>query len=324
MSQGLKRMFMSQEKNLYLPKVSVLISAFNRPHMLKKALESVLDQTYPNMEIIIGDGSTDDGVEALIRPYLEAYDHIKYVRSVETGRNLSSLANTLTLFSMATGEFINFLHDYNFFHREKIEKMVHSFLRLPNVKLVTSYRQLVDDAGSELPPVVSTAKLFHQNSLINGKNLGKLMLSQFTNFIGESTTVLFRKNDLMEGWARYGGAHHAVLSDVATWMSLLAQGDAVYIAEPLSYSRIHLDYNQMNSADLELGRIAEWASILRSSLEGQLIEMDEYQGYLKQWNERWDSRIHELMAIENQAFIMQGVRAKCLRLLEDIPQVCNL
>ncbi|SFX04762.1 Glycosyl transferase family 2 [Thermoactinomyces sp. DSM 45891] len=324
MSQGQKRMFMSQEKNLYFPKVSVLISAFNRPHMLKKALESVLNQTYPNIEIIIGDDSTDDGVESLVKPYLNAYDHIKYVRNAEASRNLSGFANTLTLFSMATGEFVNFLHDYDFFHREKIEKMVHSFLQLPNVKLVTSYRQIVDDAGSELPPVVSTAKLFHQNSLINGKNLGKLMLSQFTNFIGESTTVLFRKSDLMEGWSRYGGVHHVVLSDVATWMSLLAQGDAVYIAEPLSYSRIYLGHNQMNPADLELGCIAEWASILLSSFENQLIELTEYKGYLRQWNERWDSRIHELMAIENQAFIMQGVRNKCLRLLEDIPQVCSI
>ncbi|TCP70688.1 glycosyltransferase family 2 protein [Baia soyae] len=323
MSQEPKRMFMDQEKNLYLPKVSVLISACNRPHMLKQALESVLAQTYPNIEIIIGDNSTDNGVEALVEPYLRDYDHIKYVRNVETGRNSFDLGNTLTLFSMATGEFVNFLHDYDFFHREKIEKMVHYFLRLPNVKLVTSYRQVVDDDGNELPPVVSTSKLLYKDSLINGKELGKHMLSQFTNSIGGCTTVLFKKSDLQEGWARYGGFHHVVLSDVATWMSLLSQGDAVYIAEPLSYVRIHLE-DRMNTADLELGRVAEWASILLSSFENQFIEMAEYQGYLKQWNERWNSRMHELIASENHSFILQGVRKKCLRLLEDIPQIYSL
>ncbi|MDQ0417335.1 glycosyltransferase involved in cell wall biosynthesis [Croceifilum oryzae] len=324
MSQGLKRMFMTQEKNLYLPKVSVLISACNRPHMLKTTLESVLAQTYPNIEIIIGDQSTDNEVEFLVESYLKDYDHIKYFRSAETGRNLFGLTNTLTLFSMATGEFVNFLHDYDFFHREKIEKMVNCFLRFPNVKLVTSYRQIVDEAGNELPPVVRTAKLFHKDSLISGKELGKYMLSQFTNSIGESTTVLFRKSDLKEGWARYGDVHHVVLSDVATWMALLSQGDAVYIAEPLSYSRLHRDQNQVNQADLELGHMAEWASILLSSFESQLIEMEEYQGYIRKWSDRWKSRIDELMASENHAFIMQGMRNKCMKLVEDIPQIYSL
>ena len=49
--------------NSHLPKVSILIPAYNRPHYLELALKSALNQTYENIEIIISDDSTNDEVK---------------------------------------------------------------------------------------------------------------------------------------------------------------------------------------------------------------------------------------------------------------------
>ncbi len=57
----------------------MLIPTYNRPEYFKEALESVINQTYRNIEIIIGDDSTNDETENLIKEnYLNNYDNIKY------------------------------------------------------------------------------------------------------------------------------------------------------------------------------------------------------------------------------------------------------
>ena len=56
------------------PQVSVIIPTFNRAHMITKAVDSVLEQTYKDYEIIVVDGSSDDTAAAL-----KCYgDQIKY------------------------------------------------------------------------------------------------------------------------------------------------------------------------------------------------------------------------------------------------------
>ncbi|MGQ0419789.1 glycosyltransferase family 2 protein, partial [Bacillus sp. HC-Mk] len=68
---------MMNEKNL--PLVSILIPTYNRPHYFKIALESALAQTYSNIEIIIGDDSTNDETATLIREqYLPNYKNIPF------------------------------------------------------------------------------------------------------------------------------------------------------------------------------------------------------------------------------------------------------
>ena len=53
-----------------MPLVSILIPAYNQPEHLRQAVESVLAQDYPEIEIIIGDDSTNDGVEKVVANFL--------------------------------------------------------------------------------------------------------------------------------------------------------------------------------------------------------------------------------------------------------------
>jgi glycosyltransferase involved in cell wall biosynthesis len=65
------------------PKVSIIIPTFNRAHVLGRAVESVLSQTYPNLEIlIVDDGSTD-----ATREVLEKYISNKQIRVLKHDKN---------------------------------------------------------------------------------------------------------------------------------------------------------------------------------------------------------------------------------------------
>ena len=61
------------------PLISVIMPIYNAEKYLKKAIDSILNQTYKNLEIIIvNDGSNDD-TESIIQSYKEKDDRIRYI-----------------------------------------------------------------------------------------------------------------------------------------------------------------------------------------------------------------------------------------------------
>ncbi|MDR4985713.1 glycosyltransferase family 2 protein [Bacillus cereus] len=228
---------MTNEKET--PLVSILIPTYNRPHYFKIALESAIAQTYSNIEIIIGDDSTDDETETLIfEQYLPNYKNITYIRNNPT---LGQFHNDLILLEKSNGEYINFLMDDDVFYKKKIEKMMSYFLQNSNenLALVTSYRVRIDDDGHLIDDSRSTQRLYSEDTPLNGILLGDWMLKSGHNIIGEPTTTLFKKKLLTDPFGTLKGRQYACSVDMASWISLLSKGDAVYISEPLSQFRHH-------------------------------------------------------------------------------------
>ncbi|MGE7186618.1 glycosyltransferase family 2 protein [Peribacillus sp. NPDC006672] len=269
------------------PLVSVVIPAYNRPDTLKIAIDSVLEQTYPNIEIIICDDSTDNRVQEMLGPYLGSNPKIKYYKNE---RNLF-LENWHKCYDLASGEYINYLMDDDVYHKEKIAKMVYFFKEFENITLVTSYRQTIDASGQFLPPIGATARIYEETRILDGKMLGDLALTHCLNVIGEPTTVLFRKKDLTERYGVYKGKQYSLINDIAAWLSLLSKGKAVYIPEALSYFRRHP--NQNNNT-LGLKAFSEWLDIMIASREdGFLDTNDLFKTALHSYRERI-KKYHEL------------------------------
>lgn len=246
------------------PLVSILIPAYNRPDMLRIALESVLEQTYSNLEIIICDDSTNHEVQKMLRPYLQNNSRIKYFKNEKK----LYLGNWHKCFNLATGTYINYLMDDDVFHKEKIEKMLYYFENFEDVSLVTSYRNIINAQGEILPPIYASHKLYEETRILNGLDLGNHMLSRCLNVIGEPTTVLFRKKDLIHPFGMFNQRQYSLLNDVASWLNLLSKGKAVYIADGLSSLRKH---PYQNNQELTRTSMTEWLDIMIAARE---------QGYL--------------------------------------------
>lgn len=237
------------------PLVSILIPAY-RPRFLKEAIESVFRQTYSNFEVIIGDDSADDTIENMVNPYLEKYHNIKYFRN---GGDI--VRNYHNLIRLASGELINYLHDDDLFHHEKIEKMVGYFLEDCAITLVTSHRQTIDENGSDIYYFRAFDRLCDETKIYDGIELINQALGAGLNVIGEPPTVMFRKKDLKEKFGVYKGKQYLMLMDLASWISLLLRGKGVYITETLSYYRVH--HNQ-NSHTNEYTVPNEWPELIAS------------------------------------------------------------
>ena len=113
--------------------VSVIIPCFNTASMVGETLDSVLSQTYQNLEIIIvNDGSTDD-LEETIKPYLKN-KNIRYL--VQDNGGVSNARNNGAHF--AKGEYFVFLDSDDMIVSSYIEKCVSVLNENPNVKVVYS------------------------------------------------------------------------------------------------------------------------------------------------------------------------------------------
>lgn len=92
------------------PKISVVTAAYNSDlGLLRVMIESLLNQTYPNWELCIADGSTDEKVRKYIKNWLEKEPRIKY-RYLNGNKGISG--NTNEALKMAEGDYIAFVdHD---------------------------------------------------------------------------------------------------------------------------------------------------------------------------------------------------------------------
>ncbi|NUU60936.1 glycosyltransferase [Paenibacillus agri] len=272
--------FLKEYSEDLFPLVSILIPACNKPYHLELALQSVLYQSYHNVEIIIGDDSTNDEVQKIVEPYLERYKRITYYRNEKK----PGAVNLYKLYSLARGEFINFLMDDDLFVYDKIEKMVMQFYKHDTISLVTSRRQLIDENGEFLNLKNYSEVIFSENTILNGMELGSQLLSKSSNLIGEPTTGMFRRKEI-EKYGFYYDKDFNALNDVATWITLMEKGDVLYLAESLSYSRQYSEQNKVTSQYKILG-MDEWLRLIIESrkhgfFKNDLMYKEAISNYLK-------------------------------------------
>ncbi|WP_315905502.1 glycosyltransferase [Vibrio fluvialis] len=103
------------------PKVSIYIPTHNRLNLLKRAVESVLNQSYKNIELIICDDGSSDGTYDYLK--IIAANNIKILKN-ETPKG-ACYARNACIFS-STGEYITGLDDDDYFDPDRVNRLVAS------------------------------------------------------------------------------------------------------------------------------------------------------------------------------------------------------
>jgi glycosyltransferase involved in cell wall biosynthesis len=239
------------------PLVSIVIPSHERPDYLALAIRSAQAQTYENLQIIISDNSVVHDPLPTIQPLIVHDPRVQFHKQL--GGNY--MENWLNALKQARGEYTAFLMDDDLFHPNKVERMLQYFMRYPSVSLVTSFRELIDAEGQPLPPMKGTQRLFEQDAVLEGRSFGEMILRSGMNLIGEPTTAMFRTADVGAAFGRFCDRQYAVLADLSTWMELLPGRHCVYIAEALSYFRIHGGQDQRKKSTA-INANQEWLQML--------------------------------------------------------------
>lgn len=105
--------------------VSIIIPTFGTNDSLKRAIDSVLNQSYKNIEIIVVDDNGENTKSNLVaKQIMSNYKNHKKIKYVEHKKNKNGSAARNTGFKNSSGEYIGFLDDDDVFYEDKIEKQV--------------------------------------------------------------------------------------------------------------------------------------------------------------------------------------------------------
>lgn len=130
--------------------VSVIIPAYNQGHYLGEAIQSVLDQTYPDFElVVVDDGSTDKTAQVACS---FSDPRVRYIH--QENRGLSAARNTGILRS--SGEYLTFLDSDDLFVADKLETLLNAMQRDPSLGFVAGQAVLIDENGLPLGKVFDT------------------------------------------------------------------------------------------------------------------------------------------------------------------------
>src|SRR6201999_3178488 len=129
------------------PLVSVIVSAYDRPSMLRAALNSLLAQTYTNFEAIVQDDSTNNNCEALVGAYLDA--RIKYIHNRPS---LGTLHNVLAGYRRSAGKYFCTLNDDDLYCPIYLQTMVEALESNPACTIAFADHNIIDQHGAVLEP----------------------------------------------------------------------------------------------------------------------------------------------------------------------------
>ena len=133
------------------PRVSIGLPVYNGERYLSEAIESLLNQTFHDFEIIICDNASDDRTEAICRSYASRDQRIRYHRN---GKNIGASANFNLSFRLATGKYFKWAAHDDLHGREFLLQCVEILDEDPRVVLCHTDVQYINEHGENIenPP----------------------------------------------------------------------------------------------------------------------------------------------------------------------------
>lgn len=202
------------------PEVSVILPAYNAERFLKEAIDSVLEQTYSNFElIIINDGSTDN-TDAIIQSYSDP--RIVYIKQENQG-----LARALNNgIAKARGNFIARMDADDICMPTRFEKQVKYLQRHPEVSLLSTGTEHINEVGKHLKYLLP---------VVGKKNLRWLIQNRFSPISHPAAIIRHETLALVGG---YNVLINKYFEDLYLWNRLLEYGEAQNLPKVLLRYRI--------------------------------------------------------------------------------------
>jgi glycosyltransferase involved in cell wall biosynthesis len=288
--------------------VSIVITCYNYGGYLARCVESALDQTYGDVEVIIvNDGSTDNTDEVAWK-YMKDHPRVRYIRQKNAGQ--ANAKNTGI--RAATGEFIAFLDADDLWETNKLEKQMPLF-SCPLVGVVYSRARYV--AGNGLPMDVTP---WGEHLSPRSGNVTEHLF--FDNFIPFSSAVVRRKC-LIEAGVFDESIKMGIDWDL--WLRISVNYEFAYVDEPLLVYRVG-HAGQMSKDLEERQRCADRimrkflsdnpGMIPKSTIRDALTYTYLSRGYFYETKDFKKSAIYHMMALQINPFAL-GVYRGIVRLI---------
>lgn len=264
------------------PLVSIVIPCYNHEKYVKDTIESVINQTYDNIElIIIDDGSTDNSVniiEQSVQKCKERFVRFKFIS--QTNKGLSATLNKSL--EWCKGDYFSCIASDDIILPKKTSIQVRYLNENNRILAVFGGMKLIDDNGNVIRELKVTNRTY---------NFEDIMLGDVTIY---APTQMIRTQCIRD----VGGYNPDLLiEDYYMWLKLAEKGDLYCLSNCLSLYRKHGNntsnqINKMYEGRLELLRYFQYSEYYE-----QAVSDVEWQNHLEQMISNKENRIYNFFYI---------------------------
>ena len=165
-----------------LPLVSAIVPAYNAARFITPTLESILSQTYQNIEVIVVDDGSKDETPEIVRQFAAKDSRVTLIQQANAG--VAAARNCAI--QNSKGEFVAAIDADDIWYPQKIEKQIQCMLQAdPEVGLVYTWSAHIDEEGA------------FTGGLNAGDREGSILMDLvYRDFIGNGSVPLFRRTCL--------------------------------------------------------------------------------------------------------------------------------
>lgn len=236
--------------------VSVVVPTYNSEHYIVETLESILGQTYQDIEVVVTDHGSTDNTWTKIQPYRER-PNVRIER-IEPGGGAARNWNAAT--SLARGSFLKLVCADDLLRPDCIERQAHALVAAgEGAVMAASRRDIIGGRGRTLVRAWGLGGL-------QGRQSPDVVLREVvrsgTNILGEPACVLFRREALVAAGGWHGQDGYVI--DLRTYLRVLEHGDLIAMPETLAAFRVsrqqwsvRLEREQSRQVEALLNEVAE-------------------------------------------------------------------
>lgn len=212
------------------PLVSVVVPTYNGADTIEKALDSILNQTYRNIEVIVVDDASTDSTREKISAYKEKDSRIKPI-FLEKNRHVCYAGNIG--FEHASGKYIALIGHDDLWREDKLEKQVSFLEEHPSYGLCFTWVDIIDENDREANAQNNIIYTKFNNDNLGGDRWSRKLVLEDNSFCAPSACI--RAEVLQRtGYYRYALVQ---LQDYDLWLRVLLETDVYILQEKLTRYR---------------------------------------------------------------------------------------
>ena len=218
--------------------VSVIIPAYNHEDYIKECIESVLNQTYKNLEVIVEDDCSTDNTKEVIK---EIND--KRLKTIFSKKNKGTVNTINELTKICHGKYITAIGSDDVWYPTKIEEQLKVFQENPKLGAVFTLAEFIDENGNKYEDDNPILNVFRKGNTSQGKRLR--MFYEIGNHLCHSSSMITKK--VVDDIGLYNKAFRQ-LHDYEYWVRIINKYNIHIINKKLVKYRRARDGNKSISA----------------------------------------------------------------------------
>ena len=238
-----------------VPQITVAMPVYNGEGYVHLAIQSVLDQTYSDFELLIVDNCSTDGTLEVVKAFSDPR-----IRLHVNTSNLGMVGNWNRSVELATGEYIKFLSHDDLLDTTCLEEQIAGFMRhkQENIGIVTCKKKIINKDGKKVMPGFG---LRGQSRTISGSVAIRKSIRSGRNIIGEPSVVLINTNVL-----KASGPFELpeFTPDIKMWFKILQKKDLYFIDKTLASYRIS---EQSTSSSVSKAQGAQFVALINEMIK---------------------------------------------------------